>query len=403
MLVLLAHCGSSKNKKEMKDTPTLGLEYFQHVLLSLWLAAPHDPEGISPEVRTDLLKQACCQVISQTCAAELQQASGLDFRAYLNGSYRAVGRLMEEATSLCEQGGPSHRVTCQRVMASLETIGRYMENGHGQLLGPELPLLPCLVPEAMECLAGEFQKVRHLIPGTPAGILLTQRLERFTSGQEAVTLTRGSMDYFQQLVRRISDWDWQSQDGPFCPVQRFLVYINFNSKELMDLLVRGITENCKDSYASLERAEMLRKLRANFNQLHRKPGIILNPGYISLDTFLNGWFDLEIELQSGDSHGRDPNRPEHRHRAIGREEKALTLNASADQLAILLRLLDEERVVNARSLSQVFQCIVPHLSTIYRKDLSPSSVRVKSYHPEEGDKMRVIQILQGMVSRVKEY
>jgi len=74
----------------MKETPTIGLEYFQHVLLSLWRAAPQDLQEISLAVRPDLLERACCQVISQTCAAELQQASGLDFRAYLTGSYRAV-------------------------------------------------------------------------------------------------------------------------------------------------------------------------------------------------------------------------------------------------------------------------------------------------------------------------
>ena len=384
----------------MKETPTIGLEYFQHVLLSLWRAAPQDLQEISLAVRPDLLERACCQVISQTCAAELQQASGLDFRAYLTASYRAVGRLMEEATSLCERGAGSQRATCQQVLASLETIGRYMENGHGQLLGPELPLLPCLAGEAMEALSGEFQKVRHLIPGTPAGVLLTQRLERFTSGAEAVPLTRGSMDYFQQLVRRLSDWDWQSKDCPFCPVQRFLVYMNFNSKELIDLLVKGISASCKVSGPQTGREVMLRERRVCFNQLHRKPGIVLNPGYTSLDSFINGWFDLEIELESGMVRGVEPGR---RERANATGEKMLTLNASADQLAILLRLLDEERVVNARSLSQVFQSIVPHLSTAYRKDLSPSSVRVKSYHPEEGDKQRVIQILQGMVRRAMDY
>lgn len=384
----------------MKETPTIGLEYFQHVLLSLWRAAPQDLQEISLAVRPDLLERACCQVISQTCAAELQQASGLDFRAYLTGSYRAVGRLMEEATSLCERGAGSQRATCQQVLASLETIGRYMENGHGQLLGPELPLLPCLAGEAMEALSGEFQKVRHLIPGTPAGVLLTQRLERFTSGAEAVRLTRGSMDYFQQLVRRLSDWDWQSKDCPFCPVQKFLVYMNFNSKELIDLLVKGISASCKVSGPQTGREVMLRERRVCFNQLHRKPGIVLNPGYTSLDSFINGWFDLEIELESGMVRGVEPGR---RERANATGEKMLTLNASADQLAILLRLLDEERVVNARSLSQVFQSIVPHLSTAYRKDLSPSSVRVKSYHPEEGDKQRVIQILQGMVRRAMNY
>ena len=81
----------------------------------------------------------------------------------------------------------------------------------------------------------------------------------------------------------------------------------------------------------------------------------------------------------------------------------LQCNISADQLAIYLRLIDEEHLVSARSLNQVYQTIVPFLSTKHRTDLSPSSVRVKSYHPEGPDKDKVINALKRMVERVKEY
>ncbi len=64
-------------------------------------------------------------------------------------------------------------------------------------------------------------------------------------------------------------------------------------------------------------------------------------------------------------------------------------------MALILRSVDEAGLVQARSLSQVYNEIVPFLSSQYRTDLSPSGVRTKSYHAEERDKAIVIEKLKG--------
>ena len=70
-------------------------------------------------------------------------------------------------------------------------------------------------------------------------------------------------------------------------------------------------------------------------------------------------------------------------------------------MALILRSVDEAGLVQARSLSQVYNEIVPFLSSQYRTDLSPAGMRTKSYHPEERDKAIVIEKLKIMIEKVK--
>ncbi|MFD2599053.1 hypothetical protein ACFSQ3_08815 [Sphingobacterium corticis] len=78
-------------------------------------------------------------------------------------------------------------------------------------------------------------------------------------------------------------------------------------------------------------------------------------------------------------------------------------NLSADQLALILRSVDDTRLLTAKSLSMVFSSVVPYLSTPARKNLSANSLRSKSYDPEESDREKVITVLQKMIASIKGY
>ncbi|HSV10119.1 MAG TPA: hypothetical protein VLI68_05080, partial [Hanamia sp.] len=76
---------------------------------------------------------------------------------------------------------------------------------------------------------------------------------------------------------------------------------------------------------------------------------------------------------------------------------------STDQIGIFLRAFDELKVLQARSMNEVFKTIVPHLSTPYKEELSYDSVRSKSYVAEERDKKIVIETLQQVIETIKRY
>jgi predicted metal-dependent hydrolase len=76
---------------------------------------------------------------------------------------------------------------------------------------------------------------------------------------------------------------------------------------------------------------------------------------------------------------------------------------STDQTGLILRASDELRILVAKSMSEVFKTIVPHLSTPYKEDLSYDGMRSKSYVAEERDKLIAIETLERIIRKIKEY
>jgi len=76
---------------------------------------------------------------------------------------------------------------------------------------------------------------------------------------------------------------------------------------------------------------------------------------------------------------------------------------SEDQLGIIFRSADDLRIIMSRSLSNIFNQIVPYLSTLYKEELSPDGMRSHTYSIEERDKQVVIETLQKMIEKIKEY
>ncbi len=81
----------------------------------------------------------------------------------------------------------------------------------------------------------------------------------------------------------------------------------------------------------------------------------------------------------------------------------LLCDLSVDQMALLLRSAEDLKIITARSINSLFKTIVPHLSTPNQDNISPDSMRSKSYVAETRDKEIAIQALEKMIKRIKEY
>jgi hypothetical protein len=76
---------------------------------------------------------------------------------------------------------------------------------------------------------------------------------------------------------------------------------------------------------------------------------------------------------------------------------------SVDQIGLILKAADDARIIQARSLSQVFKSIVPYVSTPNKTDISFDSMRASTYHPETPDKEKAIAALERMIGKIKDY
>lgn len=81
----------------------------------------------------------------------------------------------------------------------------------------------------------------------------------------------------------------------------------------------------------------------------------------------------------------------------------ITCNLSADQLALILRAMDESRLVGAKSMNAVFRQIIPFLSTDRKVNLSYGAVRSKAYSPEDRDRQVAVGLLEKMIEKIQSY
>lgn len=88
------------------------------------------------------------------------------------------------------------------------------------------------------------------------------------------------------------------------------------------------------------------------------------------------------------------------------KEKPLTkilFKLSVDQLGILLKAADDSKLIVASSLSIIFRMIVPYLSTEKIKTISWNSMRKSTYQMEQHDKDLLINVLEKLISKIKQY
>lgn len=322
----------------------------------------------------------------------------------INALYARASALMDRAASERSTGRAGTADIAAGVLGSMGSILENLESAYPGILGPELALGKSSRLRKLPELRERFLQLREDIPEGEICEAFAQKVMDFTQvdRKPSFPLTRRAVTYMEELLRRLGDWDPLHQSGHFTAMESFLVYVNFNSKRCMDIILSRIRsrlgEECRGAKETLL---ALLDIQRDFAQLHRKEDLWLNPGYLSVGSFVESFLESEINFCSGAIRavGEDGIPNGFRKRNVNK----LTCNLSADQIAIILRLLDEERVVDARSLSQVYSTIVPFLSTPDRTSLSPGSLRSKSYHPEERDLSKVIGTLQGLLERAGRY
>lgn len=81
----------------------------------------------------------------------------------------------------------------------------------------------------------------------------------------------------------------------------------------------------------------------------------------------------------------------------------ITCNLSADQLALILRAMDDSRLVGAKSMNAVFRNLIPFMRTARKEHLSFGAVRSKAYSPEEKDRQVTLSMLEKMIEKIKNY
>lgn len=264
--------------------------------------------------------------------------------------------------------------------------------------------------EVKQRLAQLKPKLENVSDGRALAIVL-KSLHAFTKEEdEHYTVTFKEILYRKELLNALEVLAPSDGEEPFYnDLNELLIYMNFNSKRYKDYLTQRVSEELMKYNNIGDKIDNLLFHFKELNQMLSKPGIALNPGFRDLKADLSNWFTQEIlywekklVLTFVPFHGN--NEQNSRKRLPEKEASPkLLCNLSVDQMALVLRSATDLKIINGRSLNNVFKTIVPSLSSPNQEHISWDSMRSKSYNAESRDKAIVVQALKQMIAKIKEY
>lgn len=236
--------------------------------------------------------------------------------------------------------------------------------------------------------------------------MVSQSLHYFIYDSEKRPISFREVFYKKDLLAGLEKISQQEdQQTLHRAVVELLVYLNFNSRSFMNYYTQKLAQKINAYGAVHEKMTELLLAYKEFNQMHRKPAVKLNPHHADLKKVLGNWFAQEITYLEK-KHQWDVlplQNQQQQAPKIKTDPFKIMCFLSVDQVALALRAMDATRVVKAKSLNTVIQTIAPYLSTPRKEDISQESMRNKSYAFEEGDKAVVVKMLEGMINWIKEY
>lgn len=218
------------------------------------------------------------------------------------------------------------------------------------------------------------------------------------------SFTFQEIDYIKELCLEMECIEYLGNSKFFSRLDELLIYMNFNSRRYLDNLTQRLTSEISSCEKRDDKMEGLLFFFKSFKQLPRKTEVVFNPKQPDLKKSVTNWFQEEITyLEKKSDFSTGSTNLKSQNVQADNPKKKVTCTLSTDQTGLILRAADELRILLAKSMSEVFKTIVPHLSTPYKKDLSYDGMRSKSYAAEERDKQIAIQTLQRIIKKIEEY
>lgn len=290
----------------------------------------------------------------------------------------------------------------EAILVCLREVRAFVFDRYNFLLDQDMPIGKIGKP----VLEVEFSQLSgtELLSGCPDLYdLLVNEYELLLGGGTSITLRQ--MTYWQSLQGALfSAKIDQQQTEYFCQAELMLIQRNFNSPAFVTYLTQRIQEMSDVHRAQSEKVSFLAYINKIVSQLPVMKDIIYHIGYQGVAATLGQWIHQEIEYQNlvmKVNVATDP--------ALIKPGKYVKKNANkvlcsltVDQLALFFKAADHAKIITARSLSAIFNAVAPHLATANKEDISPGSLRTKSYSVEQRDKEMVLEVIDQIVQQIEE-
>lgn len=180
-------------------------------------------------------------------------------------------------------------------------------------------------------------------------------------------------------------------------LRQLMYYLNCNSIKVITYHAHFINVQLEKADTRTGKLETLSLIMKNIGQAQVKPGIGYNPQALSLKSQLMEYLAVELEHHERlQQFTRSPEPPDGNFMSGFK----LKFDASVAQLAYLLKLLLETKIITNTNCTQLFQFVVRFVQTKKSEAVSFGSLRAKFYDVETGTRASVRHMLTTLISHI---
>jgi hypothetical protein len=182
-------------------------------------------------------------------------------------------------------------------------------------------------------------------------------------------------------------------------LRQAMYYLNYNSIKVVTWHAHYISSLLDKNETRGEKIETLSLLLKKINQAQVKPGIAYNMHAPSLKNQLNEYISVELEYHERLQHlsSRQPGSSQDDLLSGFK----LKFEASVSQLAYLLKILIEMKIIVNNNITQLINFMVRFAITRRSENISVGSLRSKFYNVETGTKESVRNMLLSMIHYIE--
>lgn len=328
-------------------------------------------------------------------------------RTFVDQYYYALVILLDQChinLSKTSQNHPRFQAACEAVTECVQQLIGHVKDRFGKLFSSQT----CLPVSYSEKLKNEI-KSRINILGVRFNNIddlpdLVWKILHLHADLQSPILSGRQAFYIKELISKLEKIQPQAHSGHLYPFLEVLIQLNFNDPLFIKFYTRHVAELVNTGPSPMDKINMILLCKKEFNQVYINPRMRLHEDAPPLNKTISYWFKQElVYLMKSEVVFPAPSHV----MAIKQTKQPpmfkVLCSLSADQIGVMLRAMDELKIIQAKSLSAVFEHIVPFLATPQRQNISWQSVRSKSYSVEENDRKIIIATLESMISFIREY